>query len=158
MISPILFSLSVMFMFACMYIPVYVVPEGTRRSHHIPGTEVTNDCEQPSGCWGWNPDPVWEQWMLWTISPVPSFSPFDISPLAGVNALLQLVLQYPFLDISCVPSILNWTVLIWLLVVGRRVILMYLRAVFPWFVSKREREVWAGWKGEAPAKKSFRGL
>lgn len=38
-----------------------MVPAEARRGHHVPGTGITNGCEQPSGYWEWNPGPVQEQ-------------------------------------------------------------------------------------------------
>lgn len=69
----------------------------------------------------------------------PLSSPSQISPLLGANASWQMVLQLPRSDFSLVPSILNWAVLACPSMVGRWVIMMFLRAAFPLPQGEREK-------------------
>lgn len=82
----------------CVCTYVYMVPTDARRRHHT----ISLELEQPSDHW----ECVRAANALGLCVPSLS-SPFQISPLAGANALWQMVLQLPLSDFSLVPSILN---------------------------------------------------
>lgn len=53
-----------LFTWTYVYLCTCLVPEGAEEGVRFPGSGVTNTCEMTRGCWKRNPDPLWEQLLL----------------------------------------------------------------------------------------------